>query len=153
MSTRAVRAAVVVVAVMSIFLQGAPAGAVAGLSLSRSCNANLQCVNAECKAHVALFETDGQVSLVISGTANAEGPVAPASTSVTCAVLQIGESGFPESRGGCSLRLVGPASACAGTVANVDLAPITVCSAGDAAFMLTGTVATSDCAIDILDAQ
>lgn len=123
-----------------------PAAAVAGLNLSADCNPELQCVEAQCEASVALVEGDGQLTIAISGTAAAEGPLAPAATMVACSIQQFDPgSGTIVSRGGCSLRLPGAASACAATVPNVPLELFDVCAGGDAVFVPTGYVSTNNC--------
>lgn len=129
-----------------------PAAAVAGINVSVECNTQFQCVEAQCEASVALVEPDRQLTVVISGTATSEGPVAPAATLVRCWIQQVDPAtGQPVSRGGCALRLPGAASACAAPVQNVPLDLFDVCAGGHAAFIPDGDVSTESCELLALE--
>lgn len=148
MARRRVRLTLAAAASLVFSLVPGRANAVAGANFALNCNSDTQCVQAECVAHIALFETDGQLTVVVSGSAQAEGPLAPAATRVACTLRQVDIlTGEVNDVGGCSLRLPGAASACAEPVENVNIGTFEVCAAGDAAFIPDGFVTASKCTL------
>lgn len=119
-----------------------PARAVAGAGWAFACGDPFRCVAAECVTHAAGPSLErasafGRATVVVTGTAQAQGAFVPAATSIACIVKQGGEQ-----IGGCSGRLPGGSAVCADT-ATVDLTePVEVCAIGEVLWVGTVTEPT-----------
>lgn len=122
-----------------------PAQAVADAGIAVACGDPFRCVEAVCVAHVAApavgDESDAaEATVLISGSAHAQGAFVPASTQVTCVVSQGGQS-----RGGCTMRLPGGTATCVGT-AQLDLdRQFEVCAQGSVLWVPDGETVAGDC--------
>lgn len=127
-----------VAAAMAVVSAAAPALAVAGagVAVARSDN-GLWLLTAECTAEIAATTNGRDLTFVVEGSAQGEGPAV--STAVRCYVYQNGSQ-----IGSCGLALPGPTSACVSTATgSLELGLVTVCAEASALY-LDGSRADTD---------
>lgn len=133
-------ATAVMSAAMAVVLAASPALAVAGVgvALARSDN-GLWLLTAECTAEIAATTNGSDLTFVVEGSAQGEGPAV--STAVRCYAYQNGGQ-----IGGCGLALPGPSSACVDTATGkLELGLVTVCAEASALYLDGSRADTEPC--------
>lgn len=111
----------------------------AGIATGRSDN-GLWLVTAECSAQIGATTNGRDITFVVDGSAQAEGPAV--STAVQCHVYQ----GINGEIGGCGLALPGAVGACVGTAqGDLALGVLAVCAEATALYLDGSIAQTAPC--------